>query len=183
MTSSYKIGQVIYVVLRKEMKVYPMQCVEVITKKTLEGEITTYMVRGGTAEDQVLPIDQVDGEVFDSPDRVKKELIDRASASITSLVDEAAVRAKEWYPTGFTEASSGVIDDIASLRKPMATNGQPLSVPTKAQKPKKQQPMPSPELAQLAAELQQDNSRLEMELPDGTKAKVRSIKVPPSLQG
>jgi hypothetical protein len=181
-TASYKIGQVIYVVLRKEMKVYPMQVTEIITKKTLDGEVTVYMVRGGTAQDEVLPIDQIDGEVFDSPDRVKKTLIDRASASITMLVDDAATKAKEWYPSGFTESSGG-IDDIASLRKPMTTNGQPVPLPVKQQKPKKQQPMPSPELAQLAAELQQDNSKLEMELPDGTKAKVRSIKVPPSLQG
>ena len=35
---SYTVGQVIYVVLKKETRVYPMMISEQLTRKTLEGE-------------------------------------------------------------------------------------------------------------------------------------------------
>jgi hypothetical protein len=111
--TTYKVGQIIYVVLRKEARVYPMQIVEEITKKTLEGEVTTYMVRGGTGADQTLPIADIDGEVFDSADKVKRVLTERATTGINQRVEQAVEKAKEWYVGGF----EAVADDPLTLVK------------------------------------------------------------------
>jgi hypothetical protein len=167
--TTYRVGQVLYVVLRKEARVYPMQVVEEITKKTLEGEVTAYMVRGGTGADQTLSMADIDGEVFDSADRVRRTLTERATAGINQRVEQAVEKAKEWYVGGF-EATA---DDPLTLVKK-----QP---PVPSNRGKKEHRTPAPEVAELAAELQADSAVIE--LPDGTRAKVKSVKLPPVLQG
>lgn len=173
--NQYSIGQVIYVVLRKEARVYPMQVTEIITKKTLEGEVIAYMIKGGTGADQVLSIDQVDGEIFDSADKVKRTLIERASAGISQRIEQAVEKAKEWYPTGFEQASD---DALAAIRKQAAPATSQTAVPAKLKRG-----AANKEVAALGIELQQDSDQLTVEMPDGTKARVRNVKLPPALQG
>jgi hypothetical protein len=172
----YVIGQIIYVVLRKEARVYPMQVIEIVTKKTLEGEAVTYMVKGGTGADQVLPIADVDGEIFDSADKVRHALVERATLSIGQRVDQAVTKAKEWYPGGFEADTMGA--GLAAIRKP--TPIDQVTAP-KAVKPPKPKPATSPELAELATELQEESTVIE--LSDGSRAKVKSVKLPSALQG
>lgn len=178
--TSYRVGQVLYVVLHKETKIYPMQVVEEVTKKTLNGTETTYMVRGGPSMTEPVAIERVEGEFFDSAAKVQKALLERATNGINSLVEAAMSKAQEWYPTGFEETNP---DDSPVPLKP-AEPGQikqaKVPPPPKAKaKPKG----PPPEIAALAAELQQDNEKLEVEMPDGTKVRVNSIKVPDALNG
>lgn len=183
---SYKVGQVLYVILKKEATVFPMQVVEEITKKTLtEGEVTTYMVRAGADPNKVLAITDIDGEVFDSSEKALKTLIDRVSKSITLRVEQAVGKAKEWYPSGFESAS----DDPLSIIKKSTLDPAAAAVT----KPKKGQPQVEkpnanirPETAELAAELAAEaEDAVAMEVPDGNggvmRAKVKAVKLPPEL--
>ena len=168
----YRVGQVLYVVLKKETRVYPMQIVEEITKKTLEGEVTSYMVRGGTDPKAQLLITEVDGEIFDSAERAKVELIERATASIHRLISTAVAKAKEWYPNSF-EAPN---DDPLSLLKRQPGPPGPQQV---------NRPVPANVISDLGRELMEDSDQIAdstlVTLPDGTQAKVRSVKLPDSM--
>ena len=177
--SNYRVGQVLYVVLRKEASVYPMQVVKEVTEKTLEGEVVTHMVRAGADPQKVLAITDIDGEIFDSAEKAKKVLIERVSNSISQRVDNAVSKAKEWYPSGFEHAS----DDPLSIIKKTAAPGVAESRPaTQPPKPPKRQPM-KPEVAALAAELAEEaQDQAVLQLPDGSTAKVKSVKLPPELQ-
>ena len=182
--TSYRVGQVLYVVLSKEARIYPIQVVEEFTKKTLEGSLTTYMVRGGPNSNETLAIDDVEGELFDSAAKLQKTLVDRATAGISNRVEQVVAKSQEWYPTGFEQAAD---DELASLKKvptKQVGDGTP-GIPTQPRRqPKQVKPKgPPPEVAELAAELAAETEQLEVELPDGTRAKVGSIKVPESLQG
>jgi hypothetical protein len=182
---SYRVGQVLYVILKKEASIYPMQVVEEITKKTLEGEITSYMLRAGPDPTKVLAVNDVDGEIFDSAEVAQKTLFDRVSQSIQNRVDQALTKAKEWYPSGFEHASN---DPMALIKKTMTVTDQ-LAASRQAKQVKQQQPrQPGPELAELQAELQAEAEEATMmEVPDGNggirMAKVKSVKVPPTMQG
>jgi hypothetical protein len=156
----YSVGQVIYVILKKEQRVYPMQIVEEITKKTLEGADTTYAVRGGNDPKSQLMISEIDGEIFDSAEKARSALTQRAVESINRLVDVAIQKAKEWYPGSFEAPSD---DPLASLRK---TNR-----PKTPRAPRRG----SNEVEELAKELQHeaDDAATFVTLPDGSKAKVR----------
>lgn len=157
----YKVGQVLFVVVKKESKVYPMQVIEEITKRTLQGEEMTYMVQAGTDPRSVLAINDIDGEVFDSAEKARATLVDRATRSIGRLVDIAIQKSKEWYPNSF-EAPSDDNNVLSVLKKP--------EVPR----------VPSAELQELASELQEEATVIE--LPDGRQAKVRQVKIPDALR-
>lgn len=94
---NYSVGQVLYVVLNKKGQVYPMQVVEEITKKTLRGEETTYVLQGGSDPESRLLIDKVDGEIFNSAEDARSALISRATAQINKLVSLAVAKSREWY--------------------------------------------------------------------------------------
>jgi hypothetical protein len=93
----YTIGQVLFAVLNKKNQVYPMQVVEIITKKTLKGEEVQYLLQGGSNKTTTIMLDKVDGEIFDSADVARRTLISRATKQINRLVDTAVVKSKEWY--------------------------------------------------------------------------------------
>lgn len=167
----YQVGQVLYVVLRKETRVFPMQVVEEITKKTLEGEVTSYMVRGGQDPKAQLLITDIDGEIFDSSDKAKQVLIDRATASINRLMDSAVASAQKWYPNSFESPAD---DPIAMLKKVQGPTPPPLP-----KQPQARPGNPVDELkAELAAEVNQDVITVG---PDGQKVKVRSVKLPDGM--
>lgn len=93
----YSVGQVVYVVLNKKGQVYPMRIIEVISKKTLEGEATQYLLQAGSDSTTSIMMDKLDGEVFLSAEEVQQALIERASSQIKRLVAAAVQKSKEWY--------------------------------------------------------------------------------------
>jgi hypothetical protein len=110
----YSIGQVLFVVDKKSAKVFPIQVIEEITKKTIQGEIVSYVVSVGSGEGERLPLDDFKHhEVFDSAESVKIALSKRAAETISRIVDSAAQKAVEWYASA-TVVESHDDHDVAS---------------------------------------------------------------------
>lgn len=101
----YSVGQVVYIILSKKGQVYPMRIIEEITKKTLKGEETNYVAQAGADLSTTILLDQIEGEIFVTANEAKKILIERATSQIEKIVDNAVLKAKEWY----TEKSN---DDV-----------------------------------------------------------------------
>ena len=74
-----------------------MQVVEIITKKNLSGEEATYVLQAGPEKETKLTLDQVDGEVFESPDVLRQTLVHRASMQVNKLIDNAVDKSNAWY--------------------------------------------------------------------------------------
>ena len=110
---SYTIGQILYVVLNKKSQVYPMQIIEVITKKTLQGEDVKYLLRAGSDKSSTVMLDQIDGELFDSADVARSVLIKRATTQVNRLIDMAVKKSQEWY--GSLEDTPQTIQDLPDL--------------------------------------------------------------------
>lgn len=96
---SYKVGQVLFIVMSKKIQVYPMMIIEEITKRTLKGEEKNYVLQGGPDSSTTILLNQVDGEVFDSSEEAKKVLVSRATSQIEKIVDSAVEKAAQWYQT------------------------------------------------------------------------------------
>jgi hypothetical protein len=94
---TYRVGQVLFVVLNKKMQVYPMMIVEEIVKRTLHGEETNYVLQGGSNPSITILLNEVEGEIFESAEEAKYVLTNRATSQIEKLVDSAIARANEWY--------------------------------------------------------------------------------------
>jgi hypothetical protein len=116
---SYRVGQVLFVVLNKKMQVYPMMVVEEITKRTMRGEETNYVLQGGSDSSTTILLNQVDGEIFESADEAKYVLTNRATAQIEKIVDDAVVRAAEWYSSPpENESTSQEVMSLSSSNDP-----------------------------------------------------------------
>lgn len=115
----YSVGQILFVVLDKKVQVYPMQVVEEIRKKTLKGEVTTYVLQGGSDANSTVELDQVDGEIFESSEEVRQVLLTRVTNQITKIVESAITRSKEWYGT----QPSNARDDILESDAPQSSVG------------------------------------------------------------
>lgn len=112
----HSIGQVLYVVLTKKNQVYPMQVIEVITKKTLQGEEVRYLLRAGSSAETTVFLDQIDGEVFDTADEVRTVLTKRATSVVNKLVSTAVKKSNEWYGTDASSPeTTQSIDDLPEL--------------------------------------------------------------------
>lgn len=116
---TYKVGQVLYVATLASGggRVVPIQVIEEITKKTLTGEIKSYVIKMGPQNAaETVDISKIKGEIFTSADDAKRALIDRAKQGINQLVDDAVNRALEWYDAAFEERNqtiqTTVIEDL-----------------------------------------------------------------------
>lgn len=93
----YKVGQIIYAILNKKGQVYPLMVVEEITKKTIKGEVTSYIVQVGADSSNTSVLEQIEGELFENPEEAKSVLAKRATSQIERVVDNAVKKATEWY--------------------------------------------------------------------------------------
>jgi hypothetical protein len=114
-----KVGQILYVVPSQQAIIYPMQVVEELTKKTLNGTEVDYVLRAGSAtESKTIKLKEIKGEIYESAVRAKTVLTDRAIKSVARLVESATKKAEEWYPGAFEGSSDDNIID--ALKKPSA---------------------------------------------------------------
>jgi hypothetical protein len=93
---SYKIGQVLYVLLNRETKICPVQVVEEITKRTLTGETTTYIVKFGK-KGETVSLSDLDGQVFDSVEVLRMTLYERITRSVENIITNTVKKSQEWY--------------------------------------------------------------------------------------
>lgn len=93
---SYKIGQVLYVLLNRETKICPVQVVEEITKRTLTGETTTYIVKLGK-KGETVSLSDLDGQVFDSVEVLRTTLYERITRSVENIITNTVKKSQEWY--------------------------------------------------------------------------------------
>lgn len=102
----YTIGQVIFVISNHENRVMPLQIIEEVVRKTIEGEEVSYTVRSGEEAIQPLP---KNAEVFETLGQVKDAMIKRATSAIDGMLATALRSAEELF--GHKE--------ILSLKKPV----------------------------------------------------------------
>ena len=161
----YQVGQILFVVPREKTAVVPVQVVEEITKKSLQGERVSHIVRYGQDPKKTVDINEIDGEIYDSSDHVKRVLIERSTMALNRLVNNAVEKAGAWYAGAFESPSAGTSDELASV-----LTGVPDSKPRDERGrfvPQQQSPV-------------QEGEGATVTLEDGTVARV---KLPPELQG
>jgi hypothetical protein len=117
----YKVGQVLYILLRKETRIFPVQVVEEITKKTLTGETVSYMINVGKKA-QTTMLSDIEGDVFESVETLRSTLIERITNSVNSLIDNATQRASEWYEQVEIYSPVDGVVDIVETRSNISEN-------------------------------------------------------------
>lgn len=93
---TYRVGQVLYVLMSKETKIVPVQIIEEIIKRTVSGESISYIVKAGK-NDKSVSLQDLDGEVFDNVELLRETLTKKVMNTVNVVIDNAITRASEWY--------------------------------------------------------------------------------------
>lgn len=106
MSQTYKVGQILFVIPTGKVGIVPVQIVEEIVKRTINGVQTSYVAKinreGGTAE-----VSSIKGEIFDSAQAARTALLERSHAAITKMVERAVSQSQLLYPNSqHVESSS-----------------------------------------------------------------------------
>jgi len=86
--------------------VYPVLVVEETHRRTLEGSVTSYTVRLPDKKGTEVPLDSVTERAFTSQDALRAFLIESATRSINSMVDQAVEIGRSLAPAGVEAAAA-----------------------------------------------------------------------------
>lgn len=119
---TYRVGQILYVLMSKETKIFPVQVVEEIIKRTVTGESNSYIVKAGKAS-KPIPLLELEGEVFESIDDLREILMKKVMNMVNNVVDNALSKASEWYEhpevvSPLAEASKAPLDEMVVVKLP-----------------------------------------------------------------
>ncbi len=115
-----KVGQIIYVIFKKQSQLIPFRVLEEISRKTMQGNTVSYKLECGAQPGQVIDISQIEGEIFLQPSEARGVMIERATNAVDRMVKVAIAKSNEWY---------GVPTDVPNserVNQQMAEVGQAL---------------------------------------------------------
>ena len=85
----FSVGQVVYLLTRKDPKVYPALVCEEIQKKSLSGKKTSYVVRLPTEDQQEIDLERLDAEIFMNVEEARKAMVEKATEQIDLILQKA----------------------------------------------------------------------------------------------
>lgn len=86
---NFSVGQIIYLLSRTEIKVYPAQVVEEIKRKTLDEELTSYVIRLPDKERSEVLLEEIKAEIFTSIQDLEKAMLENAREQISEFLKRA----------------------------------------------------------------------------------------------
>lgn len=153
---NYVVGKVFYVILNKEMKIYPMQTTQEITKRTINGEEKSYIARGGPPDNSTeVDVSKIDGIAFPTAEAAKESLVKTFTQRIDAMINVANKKSVEWYGATTTDHDQ-----------------ETYVVPHEGED------IPNIESVRASAPIEGDV----FTLPDGTTAKVRNVIMPDQMR-
>jgi len=91
------VGQVVFVFIREEHSVLPVQVVEEVVHRRLTGEETSYFVRAAASEDaKIVPLNLKKNKVFNTINEARQFMIENATRAIDEICKEADDESKKF---------------------------------------------------------------------------------------
>jgi hypothetical protein len=90
----YSVGQVLFLLIRKDKRVVPVKIIEEIVRKTLDEEVVSYNVLFPDKKSTVTSLSNVDAQVFTDIYALRAQMIESATAMIDGIVDNSLAIAR-----------------------------------------------------------------------------------------
>jgi hypothetical protein len=102
----YEVGQVLFVVLNKRPQIIPVQVIEQVVRRSLQGEEIQYSVNVPTKDgDKTFELSGLDGVVYTSIDEVQEAMLTNAKSTILKMTQKASAIAKNRFDNEQSEDS------------------------------------------------------------------------------
>ena len=107
----YEVGQILFLLINKSRKIAPVQVVEQIVRKSIDGEEVSYVVQLPNSEKTKIDLSKLECEVFTDSDLIRKSMIEKAISAIDKLVGDSI------------QISSNAFDcEVAKLSEPLSSD-------------------------------------------------------------
>ena len=113
---NYSVGQVLFLLMEKDRRVLPVQIIEQVVRKTLEGESVSYVVKLPDKNSTVVDLDKVKAEIFSDENQARERMTENTLAMIEMIIRRSVVLAGEKF-SYHTQKSESVSPDEESNGK------------------------------------------------------------------
>jgi hypothetical protein len=110
---SYTVGQIIYLLSRKDVKVFPARVIEEIKRKTIDEEMISYIIRLPDKEKTEVLLEEISADVFTSIENVEKKMIENAHSQIKIFLQGARRMESLFEPSKIVK--EGIPDDKVEI--------------------------------------------------------------------
>lgn len=86
---NYKVGQIVYLLSKKDVKIFPAQIIEEIRRKTIDKEIISYILRLPNKDRSEVLLDEINADVFTSLKDVESKMKKNAHDQISGFLKRA----------------------------------------------------------------------------------------------
>ena len=86
---NYAVGQIVYLLSRRDVKVFPARVIEEIKRKTVNEEMTSYIVQLPNQDKTEVLLEEVSADIFTSIEDVEKQMIENAHSQIKIFLQGA----------------------------------------------------------------------------------------------
>jgi hypothetical protein len=86
---TYEVGQIVYLLSNNDMKIFPVQVVEEITRKRIGGEDVTYKIVLPNKARTQADLESMDATPFTSPGELRTHMIENAIRMIDTMIERA----------------------------------------------------------------------------------------------
>jgi len=94
----FEVGQIVYLLSRKDTSVYPAQVIEEIQRKTLESEIVSYIIRLPNKDNSEVLLEEVNADIFTSLEDLESKMVENAHRQIKLFLDKTRSLEKVFEP-------------------------------------------------------------------------------------
>ena len=95
---NYRVGQIIYLLNDKTLKVIPAQVCEEVVRNTLKGKEVTYIIKMPDKKRTTVSISDITTQIFTDSEELKNYMIDNAKTMISKLLHDAHTLEKIFTP-------------------------------------------------------------------------------------
>lgn len=111
----YSIGQIVYTILEKELKVYPLQIIEQIIKKTIDGESIEYKVKVPSKKQNNIRNLTDFKNIHTDLEEVKEYLVNNAKINIEKMLNLTSLAQERFFKVPATKVDT--IEETLSSKK------------------------------------------------------------------
>lgn len=104
----FNVGQVIYLLSKKSLKIIPSQIVEEIVRRKISGEEISYKIMLPDETRSIIDISKLDVEVFTDSDSIRTHMVENAVKSIDEMLEHSIELANNIF-------IKNKIEDVVSL--------------------------------------------------------------------
>jgi len=112
----FSVGQVIYLLSTKDIKVYPAQVVEEINRKTLRESVTSYVIKLPDKDGTEVILEQISAEIFTSINDLEQKMIENAKNKIKLFLVNAKKLEETFLDKPIIDNSESEIADIQDTK-------------------------------------------------------------------